>query len=125
LLRQTDESRIDSVLAFAESILPFDQIETGPAEEVGIGPGFEPLETLDWVLQHLNRFPNRGWRLIKAGLRSHGIRNRNMAIHALAAWPRESWPPEAMPLLLDAHEREPDKNVMGRLTALLEGKPVT
>jgi len=124
LLRQTDESRIDSVLSFAESILPFDRIETGPAEELGMGPGFEPHETLDWVLQHLNRFPKRGWRLIRAGLRSPGVRNRNMAIHALAAWPRESWPSEVTSLVLEAHEREPDKNVKGRLTALLEGKPV-
>lgn len=124
LLRQTDEPRIDSVLSFAESILPFDRIETGPADELGLGPGFEPHETLDWVLQHLNRFPKRGWRLIKAGLRSPGVRNRNMAIHALAAWPRESWPSEATSLVLEAHAREPDKNVKGRLTALLEGKPV-
>ena len=119
-----DEPRIDSVLSFVESILPFDRIETGPGDELGWGLAFEPHETLDWVLQHLNRFPKRSWRLIRAGLHSPGIRSRNMAIHALAAWPRESWPSEATSLVLEAHEREPDKDVKGRLTALLEGKPV-
>jgi hypothetical protein len=121
-MRQTDDSRIDRVLEFTERVLPFEQIETGPADEMGLGPSFRPHQALDWVLQDLRRFPGRGWRLIKAGLRSPAVRNRNMAINALAVWPRELWPVEATALVLKAHELEPNDNVKRRLHNLLEGK---
>jgi hypothetical protein len=124
LMQQTDERRIDTVLQFAESVLPFEQIESGPGDEMGLGPGFEAHQALDRVLQDLRRFPNRGWRLIKAGLRSPVVRNRNMAINALSAWPRESWDPETNSVLLAVHELEPNDDVKRRLQDLLEGKPM-
>jgi len=68
-MQQTNESRINEVLAFAESVLPFDRIETGPGDELGLGSEFQPHQALDWVLQDLRRFPGHGWRMIKAGLR--------------------------------------------------------
>lgn len=68
LLRQTQEEQIDDVLRFAESALPPVQIATGPAEELGTGPGLEPHRALLWLLQGLNRFPGRGWELIRTGL---------------------------------------------------------
>jgi len=125
LMQQTDGDRIDAVLAFAESALPLEAIKTGPADELGLEPGFEAHQALDWVLQELRRFPNRGWRLIKAGLRSPVVRNRNMAIAALAAWPRETWAPEHTSAVLTAHEIEPDGKVKRRLEDLLAGKPLT
>src|ERR1700730_14682072 len=84
LMQQTDDFRIDGVLDFTEGVLPIEQIETGPADEMGLGQDFRPHQALDWVLQDLRRFPGRGWRLIKAGVCSPVVRNRNMAINALA-----------------------------------------
>jgi hypothetical protein len=121
-VQQTDDSRLLSVISFAEAALPLAQIETGPAEELGLGPEFRPHQALDWILQDLRRFPHHGWRLIEAGLRSPVVRNRNMAINALAAWNRETWPAHASAGLLKAHELEPVDDVKRRLQSLLEGR---
>ncbi|MFL6439924.1 MAG: hypothetical protein ACJ71Q_20295 [Terriglobales bacterium] len=122
LLEQTDDARIDEVLAFAESVIAFDQIATGPADELGLGQEFAAHQTLDWLLQGLSSFPKRGWTFIKAGLQSPVIRNRNMAIRALSAWPRESWPPEAMALILEAYGSELNEHAKTALANLLAGR---
>jgi hypothetical protein len=123
LMRQTDETRIDEVLVFAETVLPFDQIETGPADELGLGPNFRPHQALDWVLQDLVRFPNRGWRLIKAGLRSPVVSNRNMAINALFPWNAESLNAEMRSTIQKSWDAEPKQEVKGRLERLFRGQP--
>jgi hypothetical protein len=124
LMQQTDEARIDSVLEFAESALPLRSVATGPADELGLGPGFEIHGTLDWILQDLRRFPLRRWKFIQAGLRSPVIRNRNMAIQALAAWPRESWTGEIASAVQRIRDLEPMDDVKRRLDNLVEGKPI-
>jgi hypothetical protein len=43
---------------------------------------------LDFILQDLRRFPGKGRPLIRAGLQSPVVRNRNMTVRALAAWGR-------------------------------------
>jgi hypothetical protein len=123
LMIQTDESRIEQVLNFAESVLPFDQIETGPADELGLGLEFKAHGALDWILQDLRRFPGRGWRMIKAGLASPVVRNRNMAIQALAAWPLESWSMEMKDFVQGARGAEPRQEVRKRIESLLAGTP--
>jgi hypothetical protein len=125
LMQQTNESRIDAVLNFAESALPFSEIETGPADEMGLGYAFQAHQALDWVLQDLRRFPGKGWKLIKAGLQSPVVRNRNMAINAIAAWHRNLWSADIITFLLNAHEIEPRKDVKVRIGRLIEGKPVS
>jgi hypothetical protein len=88
---QTDAlERIDRVVALAEERLPLEQIATGPADELGLGPKFEHHSALDFVLQDLSRFPGKGWPLVRAALRSPVVRNRNMAVRALAAWGKEA-----------------------------------
>ena len=119
-----DEVRIDRVLEFAETILPLEKVATGPGEEMGLGPGFELHGTLDWILQDLRRFPLRGWKFIQAGLRSPVIRNRNMAIQALATWPREAWSAEVTLAVQELHNREPRDDVKRRLDDLVEGKSI-
>jgi len=121
LMHQTDETRINLVLEFAETVLPLERVATGPGDELGLGPSFEIHRTLDWILQDLHRFPLRGWKFIRTGLHSPVVRNRNMSINALAAWPRESWPPEVTSIVQKAREIEPEDNVRRRLTALLDG----
>jgi hypothetical protein len=123
LMQQTDDTRIDEVLGFAESVLPLERIETGPGDELGLGPTFQPHSALDFILQDLSRFPHRGWRLIKTGLCSPVVRNRNMAIKALASWPRTSWTNEIQTVVQRARDAEPNKDVKQRLESLLVGAP--
>jgi hypothetical protein len=115
LLQQTDENQIDEVIAFALSVLPLETIATGPDNHLGLGPGYEAHGALDWLLQDLKRFPGRGWELIRAGLRSPVVRNRNMALQAFLAWPRDRWPTEALGLLKVAAHAEPDKGLRERI----------
>jgi hypothetical protein len=115
LMELTDASNIDEVLAFASDVLPLDEIAVGPANELGIGPGYEAEQTLDWILQDLVRFPGYGWPLIKAGLQSRVTRNRNMALRAFLAWPREQWPADAFAILQQASRLEPNEEIRKRL----------
>jgi hypothetical protein len=122
LLQQTQEHQIDEVLRFAESALPLVQIATGPAEELGLGPGFEPHRTLSCLLQDLNRFPGRGWRLIRTGIQSPVTRNRFMAVKALSAWPEHMWPPDAINIIRKARDIEPHAETRQNLDELLRRK---
>jgi len=125
LMRQTDDARIGPVLAFAEFVMPFTEIETGPSDSLGSGPEFQAHQALDWVLQGLRRFPGRGWRIIKAGLRSPVIRNRNGAIQTLAAWSRGSWTEEMQNAVERAQDEEPQQDIKARLESLLSGSEIT
>jgi hypothetical protein len=119
LMQQTNESRLNEVLTFTESVLPFDRIETGPGDELGLGPNFQPHQALGWVLQDLRRFPGHGWRILKAGLRSPVVSNRNMAISALSAWDPKSWSSEMQAVVERAVDAEPKPDVKKRLTEIL------
>jgi hypothetical protein len=106
---QTDDPvRIVRVIEFAEEILPLAEIATGPADELVLGLEFKSHQALDFVLQDLQRFPGKGWILIKAGLQSPVVRNRNMALMALAAWDRKNWQEDTEFLLKKVLEREPN-----------------
>jgi len=83
-----------------------DEIASGPTVSVGLGPEFQHHNALDLVLQELQQFPGRGWPLIRAGLQSPTVRNRNKAVEALASWDRNTWPAKAEPLLRRALELE-------------------
>jgi len=115
LLQQTDETQIDEIIDFASGVLPLEKIATGPADHLGLGPGYEAHGALDWLLQDLKRFPGRGWHLVKTGLCSPVVRNRNMALQAFLAWPRDRWPAEALGLLQQAARTEPNEDLRGRL----------
>ncbi len=107
VMQTNDHERIDKVVQFAEETVPLQEIASGPADSLGLGPEFQHHSALDFVLQDLRRFPSKGWPLIRAGLQSPVVRNRNMAIQALAAWDRTAWPVEAEALLRRAIEAEP------------------
>jgi hypothetical protein len=122
VMQTGDAERIDKVVQFAEARLPLREIASGPGEELGLGPKFQAHSALDFVLQDLRRFPGRGWSLIRAGLQSPVVRNRNMAVQALAAWPRQQWPEEAPLLLKRALRDEPNANTSESMRKLLAGK---
>lgn len=123
-MTQADETNIDRLLELAEQRLPLDEIATGPAGSLGLGPEFKAHSALDFVLQDLRRFPGRGWILMKAGLRSPVIRNRNMVLKALEEWPRGSWPTEAQAELRRAIDREPRDDVKQSIENLIAGRPL-
>lgn len=123
VMEQADQTSIDEIVALAVELLPLEEIATGPADELGLGPAFAAHGNLDFVLQGLDRWPGRGWTLIAAGLASPVTRNRNMAARALASWPRHSWPEEATSRLQAAINAEPDHRVKEHLTKILHGEP--
>jgi hypothetical protein len=121
LMRQCDEERIDVALGLAER-LPLDTIATGPADSLGLGLEYAPHTCLDVIVQDLGRYPGRGWPLVEAALQSPVIRNRNMALRALASWPRAAWPEEATAVLSSARAREPLEEVRARIDDVLAGR---
>lgn len=122
---QTDDpERIDRLVELAEERLPLDQIASGPADELGLGPEFRDHVILDLVMDGLQRFPGKGWPLLRAGLQSPLIRTRNSAARALAAWGRAAWPPEAEFLLRSALAHEPNEGTRDILAQVIAGEPV-
>ena len=120
-----DEGRIVAVMEFAEANIDLSQIATGAGDELGLGRGFEPHSCMDYVLQELRRFPGRGVRLIEAGLRSPVVRNRNMAVAALAAWSRAEWPGGTAEALERAARCEPKDDVRDLMEKALRGEPLS
>jgi hypothetical protein len=55
LLRTDDLGRVRRVVAFAEESLPLAEVATGPADELGLGPAFNPHSCLVMVLQEMRR----------------------------------------------------------------------
>jgi hypothetical protein len=86
--RRRNDVHPSRVVEFAEETLDLAGIATGAADELGLGRGFESHSCLNYVLQDLRHFPGKGAALIEAGLRSPVVRNRNMAVAALAGWSR-------------------------------------
>jgi hypothetical protein len=120
-----NDDRIGTIIEFADANLDLAVVATGAADELGLGRGFEQHSCLDYVLQELHRFPNRGSRLIEAGLKSPVVRNRNMAVAALAAWPRSQWPGGLDKSLKRAVGCEPNEDVRGRMQKTLCGEPLS
>ena len=89
-----------------------------------MGPEFEHHGALYFVLQGLGGFPGLGWDLVRAGLRSPVVRNRNMAIRALASWGAEQWPAGARELLEECRNTEPDEGVKTSFDKTLAGQPL-
>jgi hypothetical protein len=120
-----DDDRIGEVIEFAEANLDLAAIATGASDELGLGREFAPHSCLDFVLQGLRRFPGRGGTLIETGLRSPVIRNRNLAVAALAAWTRGAWPGELEEALERAAGCEPNEDVRERMRKASRGEPLS
>ncbi len=124
VMQTDDPDRVDRVVALAEERLSLDRIAAGPAEELGLGPEHRDHNALDFVLHDLRRFPGYGWPLLRAGLQSPVVSNRNLAAFALAAWGRSAWPPEAEFLLRSALAHEPNEGTREVLGKVIAGEPL-
>lgn len=122
-MRDCSPRRVDELLALAEEKLPLDEIATGPADSGGVGSDYAAHRCLGVVLQELDRFSGKGWRLIATGLRSPVVWNRNMALRALAAWDRRDWPAEVGRLLRAAGKNEPTDWTAKEIGRLLREVP--
>jgi hypothetical protein len=122
-MQHANDERIDEILEFATTSLPLDDIGSGPGTSLGLGPEWAAHQALDFIVQDLNRFPGRGWPLIRAALRSPVVRNRNMAVNTLFGWERSDWPADAAGLVCAALDGEPDARVRERLRRLSRGEP--
>lgn len=120
-----DECRIGPVVEFAETSIDLTAVATGAGDELGLGRGFELHSCLDYLLQDLRRFPGKGRALIEAGLRSPVVRNRNMAVAALAAWSRGEWSGGLEESLERAAGCEPNEDVRERMHKALRGEPLS
>jgi len=119
VMRCANNERIDSIISLAEAKIPIDKIATGPADELGLGIEFNLHNCLDYLLQDLGDFPNKGFNLIKAGLKSPVTRNRHMAVKALSEWGHANWPEGTSDLLEQANNEEPDEDMKEDLAKLL------
>jgi hypothetical protein len=123
VMQTDDPDRVDRVIALALERIPLGAIATGPGDELGLGVQWAPHGALDFILQDLGRFPGKVWPLIRAGLRSPVVRNRNMAIRAFSKWDRARWPDDARAVLERAVAEEPRTDVRARLEAVMRGEP--
>lgn len=96
--QQADDSRAELLASLARQLLPLDEIPTGPSDALGLGPDWRPHAAFDWTLQALRNHVGVGPDLVLIGLQSPVVRNRNMSLNVLKAWPRESWPERAREL---------------------------
>jgi hypothetical protein len=119
---QADDQRAALLVDLVRSTLDLDAIASGPSEAIGIGPGFEQHQALDWGLQRLPDFPGVGGDLVLAALASPTVRNRHAALGVLEAWPRQRWPEGAEASLREALPREPSPDVADRIRAALQGE---
>ena len=122
VMKTGNPDRVAQVIDYAEKTLPLQDLASGPSASIGLGPEFEAHSALDALLQELRRFPGLGWSLIRTGLQSSTVRNRNMAVMALRAWDRTTWPADAEPLLKRALQAEPVDDTRALMAKVLAGE---
>jgi hypothetical protein len=123
LMQTDDPDRTDRALALAVSRFDLDRIASGPASQLGFGEEYQDHNALDFILQELSRFPGKGWPLLRAGLSSPVIRNRNMALRTLGAWGKAAWPPDAEAVLTRGLAIEPEAGTREWFERVLRGLP--
>jgi hypothetical protein len=117
-MESANSDRIDQLVTLAGRALPLATIATGPGDKAAAKLELEAHTALELVLQRLKDFPGKGMNLIAAGLRSPVIRNRNLAINALAAVEAAAISSQAKSMLELALEEETNDEIRKRLRVL-------
>jgi hypothetical protein len=118
-----DTERAGRLVDMATTLLPIDQIATGPADEQGLGPAWQTHRAFGWTVQALRDHPGTGGDLLLAGLRSPLNLDRYMALNALRTWPNRTWPPGAAAAVEEAARTDPNKDVRQFAARLADGPP--
>lgn len=119
-LELSNASRSDELLALASARLPLEDVRTGAADDIGLGPGYEAHMSVDAVLGHIQGRPGKAPEVVLAALRSPVVRNRNGALRALANWPRDAWPDGSIAHITEIAARDPNDKTREQAQALLE-----
>lgn len=107
-----------------EKALPLSSIATGMGDLIGIGPDFKNQGCLDYVLQELGEYPQMGIELVKTGLNSPVVRNRNGSCAVLEKWIEKTEKPldeiskELYELVNDIKKIEVNEELKDRLSKL-------
>ncbi len=117
--RWVTRERVNDLLELAQTLLPLEELATGPSEVSSVGPGYEDDRALESVLRGMARTPGSGWPLIRTGLRNRCIGARAAAISALEAWCGRSLPAEAVTVLRRAEAEEPHAQTKESMSAVL------
>lgn len=120
IMQVVDDPTIGQVVAYAERVIPLGKIATGIGDEMGLGNEFKHHSCLDYVLQDLRRFAGKGHDLVRTGLKSPVIRNRNMALMALKEWDDASWPQDIKPSLYEIAKQDPNESTRELAEELLQ-----
>jgi hypothetical protein len=75
---------------------------------------------LRYILEGFDRFPGKGWPLIREGLASPVMMERRFGIGGLETFGDRPWPPEALGLLVEVMRSDPDEYNHDRAAELLE-----
>jgi hypothetical protein len=115
-----DESRLRNAVELAVSLWDLSEITRGPALDL-FAPGDRgPLQSIDYLLQELPRFPGLGGRLLAAALQSPVVRHRLVAVRALSRWPEI--PADLRTEIADRHASDPDEGVRDDAGKVLAGE---
>lgn len=117
MMKTEDVNRIIRLCNFAEENLNLTSIIGNP-EDIMFGYN-KDNDSLDYILQSLDRFEGIGGKLISIGLQAKAIRNRNMAIKALEKWDTSFWPEDTIQRLNVLKEIEPSEDTLQRINQLL------
>jgi len=119
---QADTGRAEQLADLARTLLPIEEIATGPGDELGLGEPWNAHFALDWTLQALGDHPGIGADLLLAGLHSPVTRNRNLALRALAQWPRTTWPASTLDAVNDLARTDLNDETRQRAADLAAGR---
>ena len=115
-----DEARIREAVALALELWDLGDIARGPALDRFGGPG-GPLASAGWIVQELVHHPGVGGPLLGASLQSPVIRDRVVALRALARW--EQLPADLLAQVAEARANDPDDDVRGYAALVIAGEP--
>jgi hypothetical protein len=123
LLHRADAPEVRALIDEMIAVLPLAAMDTGPAEDLGFGAGYEAEGCLSQVLQRMSEVaePGYGWQLVRVGLNNRVIRARNMALRVLQSWPKDAWPPDASESLRTLLFQEPNEDTRRTVRELLKG----
>jgi hypothetical protein len=110
-----------------ESVLPLDEMATGMGDYYFSDVLLKEHSCLDYILPELKNYPMQGVKLIKTGLGSRVVRERNTACKALSGWvkqqgkPLSDISPELYSEIVRIYEIEVNEHTKERLSKLIDG----